>query len=149
MVVAQRPSVAARVAARGEVGGGGEVGAVAGFGCGPAEPDSQVGLPDTWRPDEQDVGRGVEVAAGGELVDQLAVESGGGVEVEVRQRGRGRQRREPQAAGELAGVGSLDLAGQQVLQRRGHRPLLGFGLGEHARQVLGGSGELQRGEVAT
>src|SRR3954454_16037213 len=88
------------VAAGGEVGGGGEVGAVAGLGGGPAEPDGEMGFPDAGWPDEQDVGGGVEVAAGGQLVDELGVDAGGGVEVEVRQGGWGGQRCEPEPTGE-------------------------------------------------
>ena len=79
----------------------------------------------------------------------MLVDAGGGVEVEVRQRRRCGQGGEPEPAGELAGFGRLDLAGQQVLQGRGHRPPLFLGFGEHAGQVLGRGGQLQRREVPT
>lgn len=47
-------------------------------------------LLDSWWADQQDVGRGVEVAAGRELlVDELAVDSGGGVIKNIKRTGRG------------------------------------------------------------
>src|SRR5713101_1805537 len=71
------------VAAGSEVGGGGEVGPVA-HGPGLAgESDSEVRLADTGRADEQTVRRGLEEAAGAELVDQRAVNTRLGIEVEV------------------------------------------------------------------
>jgi hypothetical protein len=89
------------VAAGGEVGGGGEVGAVAGLGGPAGQPDGKVGLAGAGRADEQDVGGGVEVAAGGQLGDQRLVDGGLGVVVEVLEGGRGRQRGEPQPPGEV------------------------------------------------
>ena len=67
------------MAAGGQVGGGGEVGAVAGLGGGAGQADGQVCLSYPGGSNEQDVGGGLEVAAGGELVDQLRVDAGGGV----------------------------------------------------------------------
>ena len=71
------------MAAGGEVGGGGEVGAVADGRGLAGEADGEVGFADAGRSDEQHVGGGLEVAAGAELVDQLAVDAGLGVVVEV------------------------------------------------------------------
>jgi len=59
------------------------------------ESDSEVRLADTGWADEQTVRRGLEEAAGAELVDQRAVNTGLGIEVESRTaRGCG-QTREP------------------------------------------------------
>ena len=77
------------VAAGGEVGGGGEVGAVAGFGGFAGQADGEVGLAQAGRPDQQDVGGVLQVAAGGQLGDQRGVDGGGGVVVEVLQGGAG------------------------------------------------------------
>ena len=93
------------MAAGGEVGGGGEVGAVAGFGGLAGQADGEVGLADAGRPDQQDVGGGLQVAAGGQLVDELPVDGRGGVVVEVLQGGRGGQAGEPQPPGQAAGLG--------------------------------------------
>jgi hypothetical protein len=84
------------VAAGGEVGGGGEVGAVAGLGGLAGQADGEVGLAQAGRADEQDVGGGFEVAAGGQLGDQGGVDGGGGVVVEVFQGGWGGQGGEAQ-----------------------------------------------------
>ncbi len=143
----QRPSIAARWQRAARSGGGGEVDPVAGLGSSPAEADCEVGLPDTGWSDHEHVGGGLEIAAGRELLDEFAVDTRSGIEVEVGQRRGCRQRGEPQPSGELAGLGGLDLTGQQMLQRSGGRPLLGFSLGKHAGQVLSCCGELQRSEM--
>ena len=49
--------------------------------------------------DQQNVGGRLQVAAGGEFIDELAVHPGGGVDVEALQGGRGGQAGEPQPAG--------------------------------------------------
>jgi hypothetical protein len=77
------------VAAGGEVGRGGEVGAVAGFGGLAGRPDGEMGLPGSRRSDQQDVGGRGEIAAGGQLGDQRPVGGGLGVVVELLQGGRG------------------------------------------------------------
>ena len=51
----------------------------------------EVTTPDAGRADEEHVGRGLQVAAGRELVDELALDAGGCVVVEVGQCGWGRQ----------------------------------------------------------
>ena len=61
--------------------------------------------------DEQDVGRGFEVAAGGQVVDQGSVDTGGGVDVEVVEGGRGGDAGKPQPPGQSAG-------GVGVVERR-------------------------------
>ena len=71
------------MASDGEVGGGGEVGAVAGFGGFAGQSDREHGLADAGRADENDVRAGIEVAAGGEVVDQGGVDAGLGVVVEI------------------------------------------------------------------
>jgi hypothetical protein len=136
------------VAAGGQVGGGGEVGAVARLRRGPCQADGQVGLADAGWADQQHVGGGVEVAAGGELVDEFLVDAGGGVVVEVMQGRWGGQRGEPEPAGQAAGLGGVDLDREQPLQRRGHRQLFGLGGGQHRGQVLGGVVQLQGRQVA-
>ena len=126
------------MAAGGEVGGGGEVGAVAGVRGGPGQADGEVGLPDAGWSDQDHVGGGFEVAAGAELGDQLPVEAGGGVVVEVVQGGGGGQAGEPEPAGEPAGLGGVDLEGEQPLQGGGQRQAFGGGLVEDGGQVFGG-----------
>jgi hypothetical protein len=115
------------VAAGGEVGGGGEVGAVPGLGGGAGETDGEVCLPYPRRSDEQDVGGGGEVGAGGELIDEVAVDAGGGVVVEVGEGGRGRQGGEPEPAGEAAGLGGVDLDPKESFQGGGQGQALGVG----------------------
>jgi hypothetical protein len=77
------------VAAGGEVGGGGEVGAVAGLDGFAGQPDGEVVLPTPGGPMSSTLVADVEVAAGREVGDQLAVGAGLGVVVEVLQGGRG------------------------------------------------------------
>ena len=77
------------MAAGGQVGGGGEVGAVAGVRRGSGQADGQVGFADAGRADHEHVGRRFQVAAGAQFVDQRPVDAGGGVVVEVGERGRG------------------------------------------------------------
>ena len=79
------------MAAGGQVGGGGEVGAVAGVGGRACQADREVGFAGARRADEQDVRRGFEVSAGAQFVDQRAVDAGGGVDVKVGEGGRGGQ----------------------------------------------------------
>lgn len=79
---------------------------------GPRQSDAEVGFAGAWRPDEQDVGRGLEVAAGAQLVNELAVDTGGGVDVEIGQGRRGGQAGEPQPARQPAGGAGLDFDGQ-------------------------------------
>ena len=69
------------VAAGGQVGGAGEVGPVTGVRCGAGQPHRQMGLADAGRPNQQHVGRGLEVAAGAQLGDEGTVDAGGGVRV--------------------------------------------------------------------
>ena len=121
------------VAAGGEVGGGGEVGAVAGVRGGAGQTDGEVGLADPGWPDQQHVGGGLQVAAGAELGDQVPVEAGGGVVVEVLQAGGGGQAGEPEPAGEPAGLGGVDLEGEQPFQRGGQRRVLRRWLGRGRR----------------
>ncbi|KDE97223.1 hypothetical protein Y900_028580 [Mycolicibacterium aromaticivorans JS19b1 = JCM 16368] len=104
-------------------------------------------LADPGRADEQDVGRGLEVAAGGQLFDHLAINPGGGVVVEVLQRGRGGQAREPQPTGQSAGFGGLDFDGEQSVQGGGHRQVLGGGLVQDRRQRLGRIVEPEHGQM--
>src|SRR5690606_470535 len=137
------------MATGGRSGGGGEVGPVAGVRGGPGQSHREVGLTGAWWPDEQDVGRRFQVAAGAQLVDELAVDPGGGVDVEVGQGGRGGQAGEPQPAGQPAGGGGLDFHGQQPLQRHGQRQSLGGSLVEHRGQRFGGRGEFEFGQVRT
>ena len=82
-----------------------------------------------------------------QLVDELAVDPGGGVDVEVVQGGGGGQAGEPQPAGQPAGLGGVDLDGQQPLQRRGERELLGGGLVQHGGQRFGGGVQFQLGQM--
>ena len=77
------------MAAGGEVGGGGEVGAVAGGRGGAGEPDREHRFADAGRPDEQHVGSGLEVGAGGELGYEVAVQAWCGVVVELGEGRRG------------------------------------------------------------
>ena len=97
-----------------------------------------MGFADAGRADQEHVGGGVEVAAGGELVDQRAVDAGLGVVVEVVEGGRGGQAGEPQPAGEAAGFGGVDLDREQPLERGGERQLLGGGFVEDAWECFGG-----------
>jgi hypothetical protein len=67
-------------------------------------------LADPWWSDEQHVGGGLEIAAGAELGDELAVQSGGGVEVEVLQGGwGGRQANRNRPARRRASVASTSI----------------------------------------
>jgi hypothetical protein len=132
----------------GEVGGGGEVGAVAGLGGGSGEADGEVGFPDAGRADQEDVGGRLEVAAGAELGDQVRVDAGGGVVVEPVEGGGGGQAGEPEPAGEAAGFGGVDLEPQQLLQRRGQGEAVVGGGVEDGRELFGGGVKPQHGEVA-
>ena len=67
---------------------------------------------------------------------RCAVDGGLGVVVEVLQGGRGGQAGEPQPAGQPAGLGGVDLEGEQPFQGGGQRQLLGGGLVEDGGQVL-------------
>ena len=135
------------MAAGGQVGGGGEVGAIPGVRGGPGQSDRQVCFAGPGRADQQDVGRRFEVAAGAEFVDQLAVDAGGGVEVEVVQGGRGGQAGEPQPAGQSAGVAGVDFDGQQPFQGGGQRQAFGGGLVQDGRQRFGGGVQFELGQV--
>ena len=104
-------------------------------------------LTGTRRTDQQNVGGRVQVAAGGELVDELAVHPGGGVDVETVQGGGGGQAGEPQPASQAAGLIGVDLNGQQPLQRHGQRQSLGGGLVDHGGQGFGGGVQFQRGQM--
>jgi hypothetical protein len=104
-------------------------------------------FPVPGRTDEQNIGRGLEVAAGRELVDQVAVDAGGGVVVEPVQRGGGGQGREPQSTGQAPRFGGVDLDGEEPFERRGHRQALGDRGVQHGGQRLGGVVELEDREV--
>jgi hypothetical protein len=143
-----RPAALDRpVAARGEVGGGGVVDAVAGLLGAVPESDRQHRLAHTRPPDEEDVGRLLDEAQGAQLLDQLAVEAWLGLEVEVLQTVRGGQAREAAASSQTPFLGRGDLHGQQPLQEGGvaqvilPRPL------ELAGERLGGGAEPQVGEM--
>ena len=77
-----------------------------------------------------------------------AVGGGLGVVVEVLQGGGGGQAGEPQPAGQAAGLGGVDLEGEQPFQGGGQRQSFGGGVVEDGGQVLGGGVQLERGEVA-
>lgn len=132
-----------------QIRGGGEVCAVAGMCCGPCQSDRQVRLSCSRRTDEQNVGRRFQIAARAQLVDQLAIDPRGGVDVEIGQRSRGGQAGEPQPAGQPAGRGSLDLDGQQPLQRDGQRQSLSGGLVQNGGQGFGGRGQFELGQMRT
>ena len=136
------------MAAGGEVGGGGEVGAVAGLGGFAGQADGEVGLAEAGRADQQDVGGGFEVAAGGQLGDEPGVDGGGGVVVEVLQGGRGGQGREAEPSGQAAGLVRGDLDREQPLERGGEGQVLGGCGVQDGGQRLGGVVQLQLGEVA-
>src|SRR6202043_238031 len=116
-----------------------------GVDCGVAEAGRDVGFADSGRADQEHVGRGVEVAAGGEVGQEGAGDGGGGSEVEVVRGGSGGEVREPEPTGEPAGVGGGDLDGEEALQGLGQGPALGPGLVEDAGQRVGGVGEFQLG----
>ena len=78
----------------------------------------------------------------------VAVGGGGGVVVELLQGGRGGQGGEPQPAGQPAGLGGVDLEGEQPFQGGGQRQLFGGGLVEDGGQCFGGGVQLERGQVA-
>jgi len=105
-------------------------------------------LPTPGGSDEEHVRGLLQVAAGGELVDQGGVDAGGGVVVEVGQGGRGRQGGEPDPSGESTGFGGVDLDREEAFQGRGQGQPLGVGSVQDGGQVLGGVVQLQGGEVA-
>jgi hypothetical protein len=84
---------------------------------GAGQPDRQVCFACTRRSDQQDVGGRLQVAAGAQLVDQLAVDAGGGVDIEAVQGGGCGYAGEPQPPGQAARPGGVDLDGEQLLQR--------------------------------
>jgi hypothetical protein len=112
------------------------------------ETDREVGFADTGRPDQQHVGGGLDVAAGAELVDQLAVDAGLGIEVEVVQCGWCGQAGETQAAHEASCLRGVDFDREQPLECRCHRQLLGGGFVEDAWQRFGAGVEFQHGEMS-
>ncbi|RDI73167.1 hypothetical protein Gocc_3109 [Gaiella occulta] len=131
------------MAAGGEVGGGGVVDAVARLDRLPGETDREHRLAHPGWADEQEVGGLLDEAQRCELVDELSVERGLGVEVEVVQGpGRG-QAGETQPPGEAAGLGRLDLDLEQPLEEGGVRELLLAGALELARERLGGGLQAQ------
>ena len=101
-----------------------------------------MGLADTGRADQQNVGGGLDVAARAELGEEGTVDAGLGVVVEVLEGGRCRDRREPEAAGETACFGGVDLDGQEPFKRGGHRQSLGLRGVKHRGQRFGGGAEL-------
>jgi len=137
------------VAAGGQVGGGGEVGAVAGLDGLAGQARGEHGLADPGRADHQDVGGVLEVAAGRQVVDQPGVDAGLGVVVELFQGRVGGQAGEAEPAGEPAGLGRGDLDPQQTFQSCGGGEPLGAGLVQDGRQGLGRVEELQSGQMGT
>ena len=67
-------------------------------------------------------------------LDERAVGGGLGVVVELLQGGRGGQGGEAQPAGQPAGLGRVDLEGEQPFQGGGQRQFLGGGVVEHGGQ---------------
>ena len=106
-----------------------------------------MGLAGAGRADQQHVGGRFQVAAGGQLLDELAVGGGLGVVVELLQGGRGGQGGEAQPAGQPACLGRLDLEGKQPFQGGGQRQFLGGGVVEHGGQCFGGGVQLERGQM--
>src|SRR4051794_5474337 len=86
MVVAQRPSSAAREVRATKVGGGRVVDAVAGLDGAVAEDGGEHGLADAGRPDQQCVGAVFDEPQRGEVFDQAAVQARLGAEVELLER---------------------------------------------------------------
>ena len=118
---------------RRQVGGGGEVGCGSRFRLAARpSPTARCVFPTPGGPMRSTLVWTRVVAAGRELVDEL-----------YRRWARRRSRSQPgsrasagdanRRPGEFACFGGLDLTGQQVLQCRGHRPLLGFGFGRARR----------------
>jgi len=128
MVVAHRPSMAARWQRAARSAALGEVCAVSGFGDFAGQTDGEHRFPDAGRPDQQDVGRRLEVAVGCQVPDEGRVDTRLGLVVEVLQGGRAGQAREPEPAGEPAGFGGLHFDAEQPFQGGGGRELLGLGL---------------------
>lgn len=121
---------------------------VPGFGRAAGQADGEVGFADAGWPDEQHVRGLLQVAAGGELVDQGGVDAGGGVVVEVGQGGWGGQGGEPDPPGESAGLVGIDLDREEAFQGRGQGQPFGVGGVQDGGQVLGGVVQLHGGEVA-
>jgi hypothetical protein len=136
------------VAAGCEVGGGGEVGAVAGVDGLAGQTCGEHGLADPGGPDHQDVGGGLEVAAGRQVVDQPGIDARLGVVVELVQGRVGGQAREAEPAGEPSGLGGGDLDPQQPFQSRGHGEVLGPGLVQHGGQGRGRVDQLEGAQVS-
>jgi hypothetical protein len=102
---------------------GGEVGLVAVLGGQPGQADRQHCFSDPGRPDEKNVGGVVEETQGGQLADELLVDTGLGGEVVGVERPRRGQVREVQPGGDLAVLGRGDLDAQQRLDRLQRRQL--------------------------
>jgi hypothetical protein len=113
-------------AAGGEVGGGGVVGAVAGFGGFVAEADGEVGFPDAGWADQHDVGGVFGVAAGGEIPNEGLIDGGLGCEVEVFETPRCREVRESHPAFEASLFGGVDFGPEELFEELGVG-LAGFG----------------------
>jgi len=75
----------------------------------PAQDDCQHGFADTWRADEQHVGRVSQIRACGELSDEFLIDAGLGGEVEVFELPGGWEVREPHPAVPASGLGGFDL----------------------------------------
>ena len=136
------------MAAGGELGGGGVVGAHAGLHGSVAEGDCQHRLADPWWADQQHVALVGDKPQGGELGEELTVDRWLGVEVEVGDPpGRG-QAGKPGQGCLAPGFGGGHLDREQPFQERGVAGAIGGGTLERLRQGLGRGGHAQRGQVA-
>src|SRR5581483_11364961 len=130
-----------------EVGGGRVVDAVALLGGVAAERDGEHRLADAGRPDQQHVALVLDEAQGGELVDELAVESGLGVVVDLGQRLRAGEAGKAQPPLEPAALGRLDLDREQPFEETRVGGLALLGLLQCCGELLGGRLQAQVGEV--
>jgi hypothetical protein len=136
-------------AAGGEVGCGGVVGPVAGFGGLMAEADREVGFPDTGRADQQDVGGVFGVTTRGEVPDEGLIDRGLRGEVEVFETPRCRKVREPHPAFEASFFGRVDFGCEELFEELGVG-LAGFGgVVERSGECFGGRGQVERRTRAT
>lgn len=103
-----------------------------------AEPGRDVCFPDAWWADEEHVGRSLDEPAGGQLLQEVAVDAGGGVEVEVVRVCPVGRFREPEPAHETPRVGGGDFDGEEPLEGLGEGPALGLGLVENGGEGVGG-----------
>jgi hypothetical protein len=89
----------------------------------------------------------IEEPQGSQLVDELAVHRGLGVEVEITDLPGGGQAGEPGQAGPSAGLGGGDLNRQETFQERGVAEVPGGGVVELGGQCLGRRGQAQCRQV--